>query len=140
MFTTLDLWSAYNLVQIYEGHEWKTTFITPAATMNISSCHMSNSPSIFQALINEVFLEVVHHYVIIYIDNTLIYFQNLAKHRYYMMQVLQTLLREYLKLEKCEFHHDIIHMDGSSPSTVCKCQRKVDAILSWPQPTTIKDL
>lgn len=59
---------------------------------------------------NKVFQEFLHQFVIVYIDEILIYSQNQAEHRQHMTQVLQK-LREphlYLNMEKCEFHKSII--------------------------------
>lgn len=63
---------------------------------------------------NEVFREILHCFIIIYIDDILIYHRNLAEHRHHIMRVLQ-MLREhqiYLNLEKCEFHLAPIHFLG----------------------------
>lgn len=93
---------------------------------------------------NEVFWDFLHHFVIIYTDDILIYFWNLAEHCHHVMQVLQK-LREYhlyLMLEKCEFHGDTIHFLRyiTSKNGMQIDQRKVDAIRSCSQPDTIKDL
>lgn len=66
--TSLALWSAYNLIRICDGDEWKTAFITPVGYYEylVLPYGLSNSPSVFQAFMNEVFL---HRFVIIYIDD-----------------------------------------------------------------------
>ncbi len=69
-----------------------------------------HSPSIFQGFPNEVFQEFLHHFIIVYNDDILIYSQNQAEHYHHVMQVLKK-LREYhlyLKLENCEFHRDTV--------------------------------
>lgn len=59
----------------------------------------------------EVFQEFFHHFIIIYIDNIIIYSWDLAEHHHHVKQVLHK-LREfhlYLKLENCEFYCDTNH-------------------------------
>ncbi len=115
IFSNLDLRSAYNLIHIRKGDEWKTAFITPSDhdENKVMLYGLSNSPSIFQSFMNEVFREFLH-FVIVYIDDILIYSWNLAEHRHHMTQVLQWLRQHhlYLKMEKCEFHHSTVQFLG----------------------------
>ncbi|KAL0198905.1 hypothetical protein M9458_007445, partial [Cirrhinus mrigala] len=125
VFTKLDLWSAYNLVRIRAGDEWKTAFVTPTGHYEywVMPYGLSISPSVFQTLMNEVFREFLHRFVGVYIDDILIYSWNLAGHRQHVQQVLHKLCEHslYLKLEKCEFHQPLVQFLGmSSVSRVCK--------------------
>ncbi len=63
----------------------------------------SNSPSVLQGFMNEVFREFLHRFVIVYIEDILTYFRNLAGHRHHVTQVLRPLRKHhlYLKLENC---------------------------------------
>ncbi|KAI2663984.1 Transposon Tf2-8 polyprotein [Labeo rohita] len=108
VFTKLDLQSAYNLICIRVGDEWKTAFVTPTGhyEYRVMPYGLSISPSVFQTFMNEVFREFLHRFVVVYIDDILIYSQNLAEHPQHVQQVLHKLREHslYLKLEKCEFH------------------------------------
>lgn len=67
---------------------------------------LANAPSVFQAFMNEVFREYLHRFVLIFIDDILVYSNNLDDHKNHMSLVLQK-LREYhlyLKAEKWSFH------------------------------------
>ncbi|KAL0151693.1 hypothetical protein M9458_052992 [Cirrhinus mrigala] len=132
VFTKLDLRSAYNLVRIREGDEWKT-LVMPYG--------LSVSPSVFQTFMNEVFREFLHRFVVVYIDDILIYPRNMAEHR---QQVLLKLRHHqlYLKLEKCEFHKSSVQFLGYNINSegVLMDQGKVDTIQNWPQSDSIKAL
>ncbi|KAL0149885.1 hypothetical protein M9458_054816 [Cirrhinus mrigala] len=144
VFTKLDLRSAYNLVRIRAGDEWKTAFVTPTGhyEYRVMPYGLSISPSVFQTFMNEVFREFLHRFVIVYID-ILIYSRNMAEHRHYVQQVLHKLRehRLYLKLEKCEFHRPSVHFLGYiSAEGVQMDQGKISVIQEWPQPLTVKEL
>lgn len=55
---------------------------------------LSNSPSVFQAFMNEVFREYLHRFVIIYIDDILIYSQNEVNRHLLVAQDLQKLRQQ----------------------------------------------
>ncbi len=145
-FSKLDLRSEYNLVRIREGDEWKTGFITPSGhyEYQVMPYGLSNSPSVFQGFMNEVFREFLHQFVIVYIDDILIYSRNLAEHRHHVTQVLEQLRKHhlYLKLEKCEFHRPTVQFLGYivSADGIQMDQGKVQAIRDWPQPQSVKKL
>ncbi len=144
--TKLDLQSAHNLIRIWPGDEWKTVFITPSGhyEYRVITYGLSNSPSVFQCFMNEVFWEFLHQFVIVYIDDTLIYSRDLAEHRHHVTQVLQRFRVHnlYLKLEKCEFHRSTVQFLGYniSPEGIQMDQGKVNAILEWPLPQSVKEL
>ncbi|KAL0180230.1 hypothetical protein M9458_025672, partial [Cirrhinus mrigala] len=146
IFTKLELRSAYNLIRIRAGDEWKTAFNTPTGhyEYRVMPCGLSISPSVFQTFMNEVFWEFLHRFVVAYIDDILIYSRNQADHRQYVQQVLQKLREHslYLKLEKCEFHQPSVQFLGYviSAEGVQMDQGEVNAILEWPQPNSVKEL
>ncbi len=103
-----------------------------------------NAPSVFQVFMNEVLWEYLHRFVLAYIDDILIYSWSLAEHCHHVAEVLQRLrqLRLFLKAEKCSFHQPSVqflgyHIDSSG---IRMDEGKVEAIKTWPQPTTIKEL
>uniref|UniRef100_A0A9J8BTX3 ribonuclease H n=1 Tax=Cyprinus carpio carpio TaxID=630221 RepID=A0A9J8BTX3_CYPCA len=146
VFTKLDLCSAYNLIRIRDGDEWKTAFITH--TGHYEYCVMPyglvNAPSVFQDFIHEVLREFLHKFVLVYIDDILIYSRSLAEHRRHVAEVLQRLraFQLYLKAEKCSFHQPSVQFLGYNinSSGIRMDEGKVNAVRDWPIPTTIKEL
>ncbi len=103
-----------------------------------------NAPSVFQGFMHEVLREFLHQFVIVYIDDILIYSRSLAEHRQHVAEVLQR-LREfqlYLKAEKCTFHQSTVHFLGYiiNSGGIRMDKGKVEAITSWPIPSSIKEL
>ncbi|KAL0161252.1 hypothetical protein M9458_044977, partial [Cirrhinus mrigala] len=146
IFTKLDLQSAFNLIHIHAGDEWKTAFVTPTGhyEYRVMPYSLSISPFVFQTFMNEVFREFLHCFVIVYINDILIYSRNQADHRQHVQQVLQKLCGHnlYLKLEKCEFHQLSFQFHGYviSAEGVQMDQGKVYATLEWPLPSSVKEL
>ncbi|KAI2664190.1 Transposon Tf2-9 polyprotein [Labeo rohita] len=138
VFTKLDLRSAYNLIRIRAGDEWKTAFSTTSGhyEYTVMPFGLANSPSIFQAFVNEVFRDMLNRWVIIYIDDILIFSNNYSEHVTHVRAVLQRLIAHqlYAKEEKCEFHLEKISFLGYviSPEGVSMDERKVNAYRSRP--------
>ncbi|KAL0186168.1 hypothetical protein M9458_017838, partial [Cirrhinus mrigala] len=105
---------------------------------------LANSPSYFQAFINEVFRDMLNRWVIVYIDDILIYSNSLSEHVSHVRAVLQRLIAHqlYAKEEKCEFHQDKVSFLGYiiSAEGVAMDERKVSTVLRWPRPNTLKEL
>ncbi|KAK3562970.1 hypothetical protein QTP86_012590 [Hemibagrus guttatus] len=106
LFTKLHLRSAYNLVRIRKGNEWKTAFHTTHGQYEyrVMPFGFTNAPAVFQALINGVFQDLLGKGVIAYIDDILVYSKSLEEHVLHVREVLSHLQRHhlYVKLEKCE--------------------------------------
>ncbi|KAK3556340.1 hypothetical protein QTP70_007097 [Hemibagrus guttatus] len=101
IFTKLDFRSAYNLIQIREGDEWKTAFITPTGHYEylVMPYGLANAPSVFQDFIHEFLREFLHRFVLVYIDDILIYSRKLAEHRQHVAKVLERLRKFQLFLK-----------------------------------------
>ncbi len=139
-FTKLDLCSAYNLIRIREGDEWKTAFSTTSGHYEylVMPFGLVNSPSI------NAFHDMLNKGVIVYIDDILIYSDTLDSHVQQVRAVLRRLIENqlYAKIEKCEFHQTVTSFLGYiiSAERVAMDNKKVSSVLNWPQPTTVKEL
>ncbi|KAK3548636.1 hypothetical protein QTP70_015936, partial [Hemibagrus guttatus] len=82
IFSKLDLRSAYNLIRIKDGDEWKTAFHTTQGHYKylVMPYRLTNAPTVFQSLINEIFPDMLNQFVIAYIDDILIYSKSREEH------------------------------------------------------------
>ena len=82
--------------------------------------------------------------IIVYLDDILIYSDNLEDHKKHIRKVLRHLCKHglYAKPEKCEFHTDTMEYLGYclSPTGLMMAQNKVDIIRDWPEPRKVKDI
>src|SRR5882672_10889290 len=67
---------------------------------------LTNAPAAFQQFMNDIFMDMIDVIVIIYLDNILIYSDNISKHKAHVQEVLQRLHTNGLfsHADKCEFH------------------------------------
>ncbi|KAK3561610.1 hypothetical protein QTP86_010683 [Hemibagrus guttatus] len=146
VFTKLDLRSAYNMVRIREGDEWKTAFHMTRGHYEycVMPFGLTNTPAVFQALINGVFQDLLGKGVIAYIDDILVYSTSMEEHVRQVREVLTRLQRHhlYVKLENCEFHRYTVTFLGYviSRQGVEMDVVKVRAVTEWPVPTTVREL
>lgn len=146
IFTKLDLRNAYHLVRIKEGDEWKTAFKTPMGHFEylVMPFGLTNAPAVFQSLINDVLRDFLNRFVFVYLDDILIFSQNLAEHQSHVRQVLQRLLENklFVKAEKCDFHSSKVSFLGFiiESGKVKADPEKIKAIIEWPIPDNRKKL
>ena len=75
IFTKMDLRHAYYLVRISEGDEWKTAFKTSLRHFEyrVMPFGITNAPTVFQALVNDVFHDLLNNCLFVYLDDILIF-------------------------------------------------------------------
>ena len=146
IFSKLDLKSAYNLIRIREGDEEKTAFRTKRGQFEylVMPFGLTNAPSIFQRFINYVLSDFIDKFVVVYLDDILIYSKSIDNHIQHVSAVLGKLLENHLvaKLEKCLFHVPEIEFLGHviSGSEIKMDPKKIEAVRNWPTPTSVKEL
>jgi hypothetical protein len=143
IFTKIDLRGAYNLVRMKPGHEWKTAFRSRFGHYEylVMPFGLTNAPAIFQSMMNDIFASELDIFVIIYLDDILIFSEDSNSHIGHVKTVLER-LREfhlYAKLEKCEFHKSSIEFLGYivSATGLAMAPDKIQCILDWKAPSTI---
>ena len=134
IYTTLDIRGAYNLVRMAEGDEWKTAFRTRYGLFEslVMPFGLTNAPATFQHFINDVLRPYLDQFCTAYLDDILIYSDNLEDHVKHVRLVLKALsaVGLHLKPEKCEFHRSKVNYLGLviSSDGVSMDPRKVETI------------
>lgn len=116
IFTKLDLRGAYNLVRIRKGDECKTVFRTRFGHFEylVMPFGLCNAPSTFQHFVNDLFRDYLDLFVIIYLDDILIFSSSIDSYHKHVKCVLSRLRQHslYAKAEKCEFKKQSIQFLG----------------------------
>lgn len=145
-FSKLDLKGAYNLIRIREGDEWKTAFNTPEGhyEYQVMPFGLSNAPAVFQNFVNDIFRPFLGRFMIVYIDDILIFSADWESHVSHTRQVLEVLRKNllFVKGEKCTFGVQEVAFLGYilTPFSFKMDPAKVQAILDWVRPTSLKAL
>ena len=99
---------------------------------------VTNVPAIFSDLMNRVFASCLDKFLVVFIDDILLYSRNREQHTEHLRQVLEILRKEklYAKLSKCDFFMEQISFLGHIVSSggVSVDPSKVSAVRDWPVP------
>ncbi|KAJ1042417.1 hypothetical protein NDA10_008093 [Ustilago hordei] len=146
IYTKLDLRAAYNLIRIAKGDEWKTAFGTQLGLYEylVMPFGLANAPAHFQSFINDIFRDIIGIYVVVYLDDFLIFSDTEEVHVKHVTKVLTRLRsnRLFAKLSKCEFHTKTVEFLGYiiKPTGIEMDPEKVRTVKEWPMPESIHDI
>ena len=105
---------------------------------------LANSPATFQNMMNEVLREFLDQGVLVYIDDVLIYSENLEQHIELVKKVLKKLAEYNLAVaaHKSTFHVPEVEFLGYilNETGVTMSERKVEAVKNWEAPKSVKDI
>lgn len=142
-FSKLDVRWGFNNVRIKEGDEWKAAFRTTRGLFEplVMFFGLTNSPSTFQTMMNDLFRELITEgVVIIYLDDILIYTKTREEHRRVLKRVLEILQRNklFLRADKCDFEQTKVEYLGVviSEGKIEMDPVKVSGVRDWPTPVT----
>jgi hypothetical protein len=106
-FSKIDLRSGYYQLKIRPSDVQKTAFVTHYGQyeFTVMPFGLTNAPTYFLNLMNKVFLEELDKFVVVFIDDILIYSQSAEEHEQHLRIVLEKLRAHelYAKFSKCEF-------------------------------------
>lgn len=144
IFSKMDLRGAYHRLRIAAGHEWKTTFRCRYGSFEflVMPFGLTNAPSAFQHYINDVLHEHLDSFVVVYLDDILVYSTSEKEHETHVEKVLELLRfhKLYAKASKCEFHQSKVEFLGYMVGSdgISMDVKKVQTVLDWPVPTHVK--
>jgi hypothetical protein len=143
VFSKIDLSSGYHQIRIRLEDIPKTAFTTRYGLFEylVVSFGLTNAPTHFTYLMNSVFMPELDKFVVVFIEDILIYSKNEEEHAEHLRIVL-TCLREhqlYAKFSKCAFYLEEIQFFGHvlSSKGIAVDPSKVKDILEWNSPTTV---
>jgi hypothetical protein len=145
-FSTLDLLSGYHQVRLKTGEEYKTAFQTHHGQFEflVMAFGLCGAPGTFQSAMNTTLAPLLRKCVIVFFDDILIYSASWDDHLVHLQQVLSLLQQDswFVKLSKCSFARREIKNLGHiiSEKGVATDSAKVEAVLSWPIPASVKEL
>ncbi|GBG73075.1 hypothetical protein CBR_g12791 [Chara braunii] len=105
-FTKIDLRSGYHQIRVAADDQLKTTFRSRFShcEFTVMPFGLTNAPATFQRSMNDIFRDILEQYVLVYLDDILVYSRTLEEHLRHLRDVLDRLRRHgfYAKLSKCD--------------------------------------
>ncbi|XP_059663382.1 uncharacterized protein LOC132309045 [Cornus florida] len=145
-FTKLDLRSGYYQVRIADGDEPKTTCVTRYGSYEflVMPFGLTNAPATFCTLMNKLFHPYLDRFVVVYLDDIVVYSATLEEHVQHLRAVFQVLRENdlYVKMEKCSFAQEKVLFLGHKiwNGKLMMDEAKVRAIQEWEPPTKVTEL
>lgn len=145
-FTKLDLRSGYHQIRVAVNDEAKTAFKTHSGQFEflVMPFGLTTAPSTFQSTMNSIFAPWIRRFVLVFVDDILIYSPTLASHLEHLKIVLEVLQQHqfFINHKKCSFAQEKLEYLGHiiSSQGVQTDSTKISAVQNWPQPSSVKNL
>ncbi|GBG63254.1 hypothetical protein CBR_g37340 [Chara braunii] len=146
VFSKIDFKSGYHQIEVDFADQHKTTFKMHDGLyeFTVMPFGLTNAPTTFRSLMDKVLREQIGRFVVVYLDDILIFSKSMEEHLKHLEEVLTILKKTqlYLNLEKSEFGKDsVIYLGhqlfvaGLEPEAT-----KVEVIRNWPQPVNVHEV
>jgi hypothetical protein len=146
VFSKIDLRSGYHQMKIRANDIPKTAFSTRYGLYEylVMSFGLTNAPAYFMYLMNSAFMPELDKFVVVFIDDILVYSKNEDEHTEHLHIVLQRLCDHHLyaKLSKCDFWLGEIKFLGHTISQdgISVDPEKVQEVMNWKPPTIVRQI
>jgi hypothetical protein len=145
-FSKVDLRSGYHQMKIREQDIPKTAFTTRYDLYEfvVVSFGLTNAPAYFMNLMKKVYMEELDRFVVVFIDDSLIYSETMEEHEEHLRVVLERLRQQklYAKFSKCEFWMEKVAFLGHvlSAEGIAVDPSMVESVTKWEQPLNVTDV
>ncbi|GJU72373.1 putative reverse transcriptase domain-containing protein [Tanacetum coccineum] len=140
VYSKIDLRSGYHQLRVREEDIPKTAFRTRYGhyEFQVMPFGLTNAPAVFMDLMNRVCKPYLDKFVIVFIDDILIYSKNKKEHKEHLKQILELLKKEelYAKFSKCEFWIPKVQFLGHviDSEGIHVDPAKIESIKDWTSP------
>lgn len=146
VFSKIDLRLGYHQLKIQEKDIPKTAFTMRYGLYEytVMSFGLTNAPAYFMSMMNKVFMEFLDKFVVVFIDDILVYSKNEEEHKEHLRLVLEKLREHqlYAKFSKCEFWLKEVGFLGHviSGEGIAVDPTKVQSVTEWLAPTSVGEI
>ena len=146
VFSKIDLRSGYHQIKVKDEDVQKTAFRTRYGhyEYSVMPFGVTNAPGVFMEYMNRIFHEYLDRFVVVFIDDILVYSKSVADHAEHLRIVLEVLKERklYAKLSKCEFWLKEVSFLGHviSDGGISVDPSKVEAVLQWDTPKSATEV
>ena len=145
-FSTLDLASGYHQIAVKKAYIPKTAFRTQRGHFEflVMPFGVTNALATFQRMMNHIFKEELDTFVLVYLDDILVFSRTLEEHISHLRTALKKLrdAKLFARLHKCSFFQEKVEYLGFDvlEKGVQPSPEHVRTVVEWPQPLSVKDI
>ena len=145
-FSKFDLRSRYHQLRVRDSDIPKTAFRTRYGHFEfvVMPFGLTNAPAAFMDLMNSIYRPYLDQFVVVFVDDILIYSKGRAEHEQHLQLALQVLRENqlYAKLEKCDFWLQEIQFLGHmvSKEGISVDPAKVEVLMRWERPKSVFEI
>ncbi|GBG75628.1 hypothetical protein CBR_g20258 [Chara braunii] len=145
-FSKIDLKSGYHQIEVHPDDQYKTTFRTRYGHYEfiVMPFGLTNAPTTFQRCMNDLFRPWLDRFVVVYLDDILVFSKTLEEHQGHLRQVLEKLREANFKInaKKCDWAKtQVLYLGHVLDGDGVKLEDcKIAEIRDWPTPRTLTEL